>query len=511
MAVPDADPSLTGPVAGGAPMRGGDRSGAGPGTHRVVVPDAYPSVAGLVAGGVPVPGGGPSGAGLAADGGAVVVLVPGGVGFERAARMLRGMLADGVRIGAVLVAGDEGVLIANRLPGGVPVIDQVDVNAAAACELLAVEVCAPGRPLRLLTDAVALGARLGLDAGETAAVCRTLTDCSNAVVGIGPPADSGSDEDRGSGSPPEPWVVGADGERLALRAVVSLLADWPPGAVRGFCAGAGNTDHGIADEIAVDDLFAVDLSAVAEAAAARQVNAGHAGRAVLVAALEAGSRTVDAAEELAGLLDVPVRCPATEPAASRLGALTTPGARDGAVVIDLGAGTIDVTATDEEVVAAGAGELLTAAVAQALGIPRAAADWVKRGPCVRVDGGQRYEAEDGTRGFLDVPAPASAAGMLAVHGPGGLLPFDRRLSPAEWRAMRIRIKSAVMINNFERAMRKLKSDPRQILVVGGPAGDEELLGLLARALPDGIVAGRGNVGGALGPRYAVAFGLAVIG
>jgi hypothetical protein len=504
------------------------RSAAGPGAglsrDDVPVPDSHASATGPTADSTPVPDGHAVTSLRAADGAPVVALVPDGVGYERAARLLRQLLADGVRIGAVLVAGDEGVLIANRLPGGLPVIDQVDVSAAAACELLAVEVCQPGRPLRLLTDAVALAAGLSLDAGETTAVCRTLTDYSNAVVGLGPSADPGPDGDggSGSGSPHEPWVVCADGEPLALRAVASLLADWPAGTVRGFGAGSGNVRHGIADEVAVDDLFAVDLSAVAEAAAARQVNVGPSvaaaqagagqgrpGRAVLVAALDGATRTVDAADELAELLEVPVRCPVTEPTASRLGALTTPGASDDAVVIDLGAGTIDVIAPDEDVVAAGAGELLTAAVAHALGIPRALADWVKRGPCIRVDGGQRYEAEDGTRGFLDVPAPASAAGMLAVHGPGGLLPFDRRLSPAEWRAMRVRIKSAVLIKNTQRAMGQLKSYPSQLLVVGGPAGDEELLGLLARALPDGVAVGRGNTGGTLGSRYAAALGLAL--
>ncbi len=94
-------------------------------------------------------------------------------------------------------------------------------------------------------------------------------------------------------------------------------------------------------------------------------------------------------------------------------------------------------------------------MAETLGIPRAAADWVKRGPCLRVDGGQRFEAEDGSRGFLAVSAPASAAGMLAVEGPGGLLPFDRRHGPGEWRAIRLRLKQAVLAANFQRAMRTL--------------------------------------------------------
>jgi hypothetical protein len=292
-----------------------------------------------------------------------------------------------------------------------------------------------------------------------------------------------------------------------LRAACPRLAGWPVGAVQAYGTGA------IASE--VDDLFAVDLAAAAEAATARQ---GSTGRAVLVASLSrAGDE--DAASVLGDLLGVPVPVPVhgpvSEPAAARLGALTTPGGRDDAVVVDLGAGTIDVIGSGGSVVAAGAGELLTAAVAEMLGIPRASADWVKRGPCVRVDGGQRFEGEDGRHGFLDVPAPASAAGMLAVEGPGGWLPFDRHHGPGEWRAIRLRLKQAVMAANFSRAVRTLGQDPAQVLVVGGPAGDEELLGVLACSLPDGVPVGRGDVGGTcpggpLGHRYAVALGLALV-
>jgi len=485
-----------------APLRAVD-------TSVLTVPDAAAPAGRLrvLAAGVPTPGGTGACVGpplsLADPGprdGLVVAVVPPGLRYDEAAARLRALLAAGTRIGGVLVAGDEGVLIANRLPGGLPVIDQVDAGAAAACLLLAVEVRPPGHTLRLLADPVALGARFGLradEAGDAAAIGRALADHANAVVGLlaAPAAPE---------VPAEPWVMTAEG-CLPLRAACARLAGWPVGAVRGFGSGAG------AAEVEVDDLFAVDLAAAAGAATARQ---GSTGRAVLVASL---SRVGDeeAASILADLLDMPVHSPVTEPAAARLGALTTPGARDDAVVVDLGAGTIDVIgggATGRSVVAAGAGELLTAAVAEMLGISRAAADWVKRGPCVRLDGGQRFEAEDGTRGFLDGPAPASAAGMLAVDGPGGWLPFDRHHGPGEWRAIRLRLKLAVLAANFGRAVRTLGQDPAQVLVVGGPAGDEELLGVIGRMLPDGVTVGRGDVGGTcagerLGHRYAVALGL----
>ena len=494
-----------------APLRAAD-------TSVVTVPDAAGPAGRLrvLAAGVPTPGGTGACVGpplsLADPGprdGPVVAVVPSGLRYEEAAARLRALLVTGTRIGAVLVAGDEGVLVANRLHDGLPVIDQVDTAAAAACQLLAVEVRPPGHTLRLLADPVALGARLGLhahEAGDAAAVGRALADHANAVVGLLPAAPAVSEV------PAEPWVMTAKGDCLPLRAACARLAGWPVGAIRAFGPATAAAGAAPAD-LEVDDLFAVDLAAAAEAATARQ---GSTGRAVLVASL---SRAGDAqaAAVLGDLLDMPVHSPVTEPAAARLGALTTPGARDDALVVDLGAGTIDVIgagATGLSVVAAGAGELLTAAVAEMLGIPRAAADWVKRGPCVRVDGGQRFEAEDGTRGFLDVPAPASAAGMLAVDGPGGWLPFDRHHGPGEWRAIRLRLKLAVLAVNFRRAVRTLGQDPAQVLVVGGPAGDEELLGVISRMLPDGVAAGRGDVGGTcagepLGHRYAVALGLAL--
>jgi diol dehydratase reactivase ATPase-like protein len=465
----------------------------------------------------------------------MVAVVPPGLRYDEAAARLRDLLAAGTRIGAVLVAGDEGVLVANRLRGGslgsspsgwpsgrqsgrysgspstshpdLPVIDQVDAAAAAACRLLAVEARPPGHALRLLADPVALGARLGLAEGEAAdavAVSRALADHANAVVGLLPAVPDVPEATA------EPWVVTSEEGGLPLRIACPRLAGWPVGAVSALGSGPGSGSGSGSGETLVDDLFAVDLAAAAEAATARQ---GSTGRAVLVASL---SRTgeEDAASVLRDLLEVPVRSPVSEPDAARLGALTTPGARRDAVVVDLGAGTIDVTGPAGTVVAAGAGELLTAAVAEMLAIPRASADWVKRRPCVRVDGDQRFEGEDGSRGFLDVPAPPSAAGQLAVEGPGGWLPFDRRRGPAEWRAVRLRLKQAVLAANFGRAVRTLGQEFAQVLVVGGPAGDEELLGVLARSLPDGVAAGRGDVGGTcpggpLGHRYAVALGLAL--
>jgi hypothetical protein len=98
--------------------------------------------------------------------------------------------------------------------------------------------------------------------------------------------------------------------------------------------------------------------------------------------------------------------------------------------------------------------------------------------------------------------------------PDGLLTFDRGRTPAEWRAIRLRLKQAIFAVNLRRALADQWSKPGQVLIVGGPAADEELLGVLLRSLPPGVAVGRGNVGGTLsgppaGHRYAAALGLAL--
>jgi hypothetical protein len=500
-------------------------------------------------------------AGRSVAGTPAVAIVPAGFGYARAAEHVRGLLAAGVPVGAVLAGGDEGVLIFNRLSAPLPVIDQVDLAAVAGCDLVAVEVRPPGHPLILLADPVALADAFSLATGEAAdaaVLCRTLVDFSNAVVGratravaratgvaggargdgraavsgvsgpagpapampgaAGPvPATPGTAPlgpatpglptsglaihgSAGTAGVTGPWVE-ADGERITLRSACARVAGWPVGTVRALGSADGRTE--------LDDLFALDLARVADAATARR---GSLGSAALVASLRRLGDGVDHAAVLTEMLGIPAHSALSEPAAARLGALTTPGARPDAAVVDLGAGTVDVIAVHGEVVAAGAGELLTAAVAETLRIPRAAADWVKRGPCLRVDGGQRFEAEDGSRGFLDRPAPAAAAGMLAARGPAGLIPFDRAHSPAEWRAIRLRLKEAVFAANLRRALDTLGGTLPQVLLVGGPAGDDELLGVLLRALPDDVPVGRASVGGTLagtlaGHRYAAAVGL----
>ena len=434
--------------------------------------------------------------------------MPASLGYVAAARQLRGLLAAGIPLGAVLAGSDEGVLIANRLGAPVPVIDQVDVAAAAACGRLAVEVRRPGQPMTLLTDPVALAAALGLgdaEAGDAATVSRALLDYGNGVIGLAAGTAAGQGPavtGLAAPGPAEPWVM-AHGRRIGLRAACAELAGWPVGTVTALGTPDGETT--------LDDLFAVDLAAAADSVTARR---GSVGRAALVSSLHRLTPGDDHAALLADLLGCPVSCVLTEPAAARLGACTTPGARPDAVVVDVGAGTIDVIAPDGEVVAAGAGELLDR---RRRGNPGRAPRRGRLGQAGPVRPARREPAVRGRGRQPRVPGRPRRPGRRGHarrRGPAGWLPFDRGHSPAEWRAIRLRLKEAVFAANLARALRTLGRDLGQVLIVGGPAGDDELLGVLLRTLPEGVTAGRGNVGGTLagpaaGHRHAAALGLAL--
>lgn len=406
----------------------------------------------------------------------VVLLVPAGTGYAVTAAAVSEWVRAGADVRGLLLADDEGVLVSARLPPAhaVPVVDEVDIDDLADAALVAVEIRPPGHQLQDLGDPIRLSWLLGLDGGErddAAAVAHALGAGARGVVALDP--------------------VGA---ALAVAAAPSVEPS----------AGSDGIDG-------IDDLWLVELGAVARSVGSRVDPAIE--RTTVRAALSAREAAVDPAPALAAQLGRPVHVAGSEAVAARAGAASTPGVRPSITVVDLGGGTVDaVSAGGVEVVVAGAGELLTVAVAAFLALPRGAADWVKRGPCSRLEAPQVLLAEDGTRSFLDRPAPSAAVGSLVVPGPAGLLPFGGRLAPAEWRALRLRTKQAVLVDNVARALGALPDAPAglgDVLLVGGAAGDEELVALFRTAQP-GVMVGRGDVAGVLGHRYAVAYGLALL-
>jgi hypothetical protein len=433
--------------------------------------------------------------------GPAIVSVDSATDFEVAARKISDGVSRGWHIAGVIAEQDDAVLIRNRIPIDVPVVDEVDLDGLDTGALVAVEVVAEGRAYRALADPIALSAAMQLRNDQihhVAEFTRELADSPAIAVTprTGPVQPPATDDDYVD--------CKIDGEVMRYRPAQahSVVRREPPGVVVSVRIGAIPTaEHGMA----VDDAFFTDLSSIDNGAWLRRGVADARGT---VVALLAADHVSDAAATLSELTGRSTHTIATEPDASARGARTTPGLPPESIVCDIGGGTIDLIGADRTVIAAGAGEAITVAVSRVLGIPRALAEAVKRTPALRVENPQVAHEEDGRRVFLDHQAPSDAIGWLCTRGSAGLIPFSARLAAEEWRSLRLAIKQETVAANIARCMKAFDQPPTALVLAGGGALDDELLrtvGESLRTIP--VAVGRANIDGVHGPRFAVASGL----
>lgn len=385
-------------------------------------------------------------------------------GYRDVARLVTEAVDAGVVVVAVVTANDEAVLIANRVTAALPVVDDVDVEPLLAATRVAVEVRHGVGPLQRVTDPFWLADAFGLrddERGDARTVADELFDSACAVVALGaPPADSAVHQ------PDPPRAVDGQTHVVAL-ADVATQARARRGSVVTDC--------------------------------------------VVVARMGgAGEEAPAGADALAAALGVPVTHVDSEAAAARVGALTTPGVTPDVVVVDVGGGTVDVVGERAHVVLPGAGQLLTVATATALDVSRSAAEYAKRAEALTAVTVQLVEDEHGRRRFLDAPLDGRSAGWLLAAAPSGWLPFTARLSGAEWRGWRLAAKQLVIGGNVARGVARVAPAATGLLLVGGGAGDDELVRALSEQCGRDVTVGRGNVAGGLGHRFAVAYGLVVL-
>lgn len=433
----------------------------------------------------------------------VVVSVGPDIDYEDAAQCISAAVAAGWSIAGVLAAEDDAVLIANRIPIRVPVVDEADTQLLEPGVLVAVEVVQEGRAYRSLADPIALAAALQIDPAElpwVAEFTRELADAPAIAVTrrTRAPEPPATDDDY-----VDCRIAGQTVRFAPEQAYPLLRAEAPGTAVRVRLRSLKSAEDGIA----VDDAYFTDLAAIDDGAWLRRGVAETRGA---VVALLAADHVADAAETMTELTGRPAQTLAAEPAAAARGALTTPGLPADVVVCDIGGGTVDLIGPDRTVTAAGAGETITSAVARVLNIPRALAERVKRSPALRVEGPHLAHEEDGRRVFLDTPATADAIGRLCTRGSAGLVPFSRTLAAEEWRSLRLAVKEATVASNIVRCLKVFERMPAVLVLAGGGALDDELIrtvGEALRAAGSATVVGRANIDGIHGPRYAVASGL----
>jgi hypothetical protein len=427
----------------------------------------------------------------------LIAVVPSGVGFEFAAAAINRELANGSNIVGAVIADDEAVLVAKRVSADIPIADGVDTEIARTAQRLFLEVRPQNSSLKIATDVWALRSALELsemDASPLNEIVRWVKNERTALIGLFSETQISTKANNG-------FIDWIDGTTTELFEAIAKIENSLIGDVSRIA---------ISDPISTSDIWAFDITKVLADRGLRQV--GHT-RDLALAQLSPHSSSSNL--DLSAMFKVPVVVAESESFAARIGATSTPGVGLGAAILDIGGGTIDLI-SEVELSAAGAGELLTAAVAFALDTSRGAADWIKRGPAQRLESPQVLLSEDGSKNFVSeaAPYPASAMGSLVTPGPAGFLTFGQNLQPAEWRIMRQGLKQAAIGMNVARLIRSLESKTGtakdlDLVVVGGPVADDELLPVIG-AIPGVKGIGRGNVAGKLGHRYAVAYGLSQI-
>ena len=429
----------------------------------------------------------------------VIALVPTGFGFGKAAIAINSAISAGAEVCGVIVADDEAVLIAKRITISIPVVDGADLDSAEKARQLFLEVRPQGSSVKTATDVWALRSALSLtddDVVHLNSITRWVRNDRTVVLGVF--VDSHNAQEVTSGR--LTWIDGTTCE----------LFDAIPRFLNSNVGDVSQVE--ILDKVSTADVWAFDITAALAEKGLR--NIGHT-RDLAIAQL--AKSTTKQEIDLEKIFEVPVSIARSEASAAALGAFTTPGLARDALILDIGGGTIDIIdgnqVTGDEMSAAGAGELLTAAVAHALAISRGAADWIKRGPAQRLESPHVLLGEDGSKAFVDddKPYPASAMGSLVTPGPAGYLTFGQNVQPAEWRIMRQSLKRSAIGENVARLLRSFNAasdSPKvqDVVIVGGPAADDELIPILSQVKGIGGL-GRGNVAGILGHRFAVAYGL----
>jgi propanediol dehydratase-reactivating factor large subunit len=474
----------------------------------------------------------------------VVCVVPAGADFDDVAATVNAAVRSGVEVVAAVLAGDDAVLVTNRLDRPIPVVDEVAaVERVPLGMLAAVEVAPPGRTIRTLSNSYGLATVFGLDPAQTrqvSPVARALTGNRSAVVVRTPTGDVtdrripvGELVLRGAG---KTLRVDVDAGAEAIMDTVARVqplddAHGEPGThVGGMLAQVRDTMADVMDvagqpdvpasEIAIRDVLAVDTFVPAE------VRGGLAGEvalenAVALAAMvrTSRSRMQLVADRVSEQLGAAARIGGVEGEMAVGGALTTPGVDRPVAVLDLGGGSTDAALLTREgectaVHVAGAGELVTKLVDSELALDdREAAESVKRFPLAKVESFFHLRHEDGTVQFFDQPLPPHVFARVVVLTPDGPAPVPTRHGLDHVRRVRREAKRRVFVVNALRALRQVAPGANLrgldfVVLLGGSALDFEIPDLIADALaPYGVVCGTGNVLGTEGPRNAVASGL----
>lgn len=467
-----------------------------------------------------------------------IVIVPKTIDFDLVAKLLTAYFTKGYSITGAILQADDGVLIANRIPQIIPIVDEVAyIDKIPLHMTAAVEVVEPGHVISQLSNPYGIATVFNLNAEETqhiVPIARALIGNRSAVVIKTPAGDvkeriipAGAMIIYGNRTPVKVDISsGAEAIMVALESVPHIedVRGEPGTNVGGMLEKVRQTMANLTnkrnEEISIQDVLAVDTSVPIN------VKGGLAGEFSMEQAVGIASMVKSdhlqmeiIAREVQKELGIPVEIGGQEAESAILGALTTPGTSQPMAILDLGAGSTDASIIDCDgkitaIHLAGAGNMVTMLINSELGLEDMhLAEDVKKYSLAQVLSVYHIRHEDGTVQFFDEPLPAQLFGRVIIVTPDGFVPIETDDSMERIAIVRKTAKQRVFVTNALRALRMVSPthnvrDIPFVVIVGGSALDFEVPQLVTDALSQyALVAGRGNVRGTEGARNAVATGL----
>jgi diol dehydratase reactivase alpha subunit len=470
----------------------------------------------------------------------IIVIVPKDYDFEAAADIITRALEAGVEIKAGIVQGDDGVLIANRLPEALPFVDEVaHVEKVPLDMLAAVEVAPQGQAVKQLSNPYGIATLFSLSSEETGHVIpisKALVGLRSAVVIRTPEGDveskqipAGSITFMGEKQNLDVELERGADEIMATLSKVEPLSDVQGesgtnvgGMIERVRQTMADVTEKSLEDVKIRDVLAVDCQVP------QQVEGGIAdefstetatGLAVMVDTDRLLMERV--AESLSEEIGTPVELGGAEANTAILGALTTPGIDVPVAIIDGGAGSVDAAEFQkgkpvEHVHLAGAGNMVTLLIQNELGLESFdVAEQIKIYPLAKVESLFHLRHEDNGVQFFEEPLDSSLFGRVILVADGKFVPIESDHTLDRIRTTRQEAKRRVLLRNSIRALERISPSGNIrfldfVALVGRFGLDFELPQMLMTELSSfDIVAGVANVRRELGPTNAVATGLII--
>jgi diol dehydratase reactivase alpha subunit len=357
-----------------------------------------------------------------------VVIISGNTEFEDAAAQLNRALSRGIKIAGAIVQKDDGVLINNRLPQPIPIVDEVKfIDRVPVAMPAALEVARPGRTIEKLSNPFDIATLFHLgpdDTRKVVPIARALMGTRSAVVIKTPkgdieerripagkiilighnqkaevPVDDGADAIMAKVAEVYPLeeVQAETGTNVGgmfeqVRQVMADLTDQPVGTIR------------------VQDILAVDTfkpQQVLGSLAGEYALGNAVGLAAMVHTQKLPMQRL--ARKLEEEIGVSCIVGGVEAEMAILGALTTPGTEAPLAIVDVGGGSTDASVISKSgeihsTHQAGAGDMVTLLINTELGLEDFdLAENIKKYPLAKVESLFHLRHEDGSVQFFHQP------------------------------------------------------------------------------------------------------------